>query len=119
MKKPHTEVIQFKIAGHIDRKILEYLSERFGKDNVSVDKSVVDIMESDWYRDMSVKTTPGTVVRIYRENFGPSQKELAQKAGVSKASYISDIEHGRRPVSKNLAKKFAQIFSLAPEFFLD
>lgn len=117
VKKSHTKTV-FKIVGHIDRETLEYLNNRFGEENVDVDKDIIDVMESEWYKTVTKKMTPGNAVRIYRENLGLTQKTLAEKAGLNKASYISDIEKGRRPVSKNLIKKFSEIFNVSPVMFL-
>lgn len=117
VKKPHTKSASFKVVGHIDRETLDYLNNRFGEENVNVDGEIVDIMESDWYKGISKKITPGDSVRIYRENLELTQQQLAEKAGVHKASYISDIENGRRPISKNLIVKFSEIFNVSPEFF--
>jgi len=61
---------------------------------------------------------PGTVVRTYRENLNLTQIQLAKKAGVGSAAYISDIENGRRPVSRNLAKKFSELFGVSVEMFV-
>jgi transcriptional regulator with XRE-family HTH domain len=79
---------------------------------------VIDITESEWFKTISQKITPGAVVRTYRENLGITQQQLADKVGVDNSSYISDIEHGRRTVSKNLAKKFSEIFKISLEMFI-
>jgi DNA-binding XRE family transcriptional regulator len=118
VKTPHTRQTAFRILGHIDRETLKYLNNRFGQENVDVDNEKIDIMESSWFKNISKTITAGTVVRTYRENMNMSQQQLANKADIAKASYISDIENGRRSVSKNLIKKFAEIFGVPPEMFL-
>ena len=118
VKKPHTKKAAFKIIGQIDTETIEYLSNRFGEENVDIDEEIIDISESEWFRNISKKITPGAVVRTYRENSKFTQQQLADKAGVHSASYISDIEHGRRSISKNLLKKFSEIFSVSTELFL-
>jgi DNA-binding XRE family transcriptional regulator len=117
VKKPHTKTTAFKLIGDIDRVTLEYLNGRFGEENVDVDETVIDVIESEWFKNVSKKITPGTIVRTYRDNFKLTQQQLAEKVGVNKSSYISDIEHNRRPVSKNLAKKFAELFGVSLEMF--
>ncbi len=118
VKKPHTKKAAFKIIGQIDAETIEYINNRFGEENVDIDEEIVDISESEWFRNISKKITPGAVVRTYRENYKLTQQQLADKAGVHKISYISDIEHGRRSISKNLIKKFSEIFSVSPELFM-
>jgi DNA-binding XRE family transcriptional regulator len=118
VKKPHTKIAAFKLIGHVDRETIRYLNGRFGEENVDVDDEVIDITESDWFKNISKKITPGAVVRAYRENLEITQQQLAEKAGFNNSSYISDIEHGRRTISKNLAKKFAEIFNVSLEMFV-
>ena len=118
VKKPHTKVAAFKVIGNIDRETLDYLNNRFGQENVNLDDEIIDINESEWFKSMDKKKAPGDTVRIYRENMGLTQQQLAEKAGLRKASYISDIERGRRLVSKNLVKKFSELFGVSPELFL-
>jgi DNA-binding XRE family transcriptional regulator len=118
VRTPHTRHTAFKVVGHIDRTMVAYLNNRFGPENVEIDNEQIDVLESSWFKDLSKTIAPGVVVCTYRENLGLSQRQLAQKAGVTKASYISDIENGRRSISKNLAKKFAEIFGITPAMLL-
>lgn len=117
IKTPHTRTTAFKIVGSIDKETLDYLNTRFGEENVGVDEDIIDVIDSGWYKDISKKVMPGIVVRTYRENFELTQQQLAEKVGVRKSSYISDIEHSRRTVSKNLAMKFAEFFGVPVEMF--
>jgi|WetSurMetagenome_2_1015567.scaffolds.fasta_scaffold497087_2 DNA-binding XRE family transcriptional regulator len=118
VKMPHTKHPAFRVIGEIDHETIAYLSNRFGRENVAIDDEKIDLMESPWFRSISNKIKPGDVVKTYRENLAFSQQQLAEKVGIAKASYISDIEHARRPVSKNLAQKFARIFGVSIEMFL-
>jgi DNA-binding XRE family transcriptional regulator len=118
VKVPHTKKAAFKVIGKIDKETIRYLNKRFGVDNVDLDEEVIDVGESEWFKSISKKITPGTVVRTYRENLKLTQQQLADKAGVSKASHISDIENGRRQISKTLVKKFSAVFGIAPELLL-
>ena len=53
-------------------------------------------------------------IKEYRTQFGLTQKDLAEMAGVSRQSIIS-IERGRYVPSLPLALKFAQIFNCATD----
>ena len=46
------------------------------------------------------------------------QRELAEKLGVA-TSVVSDIESGRRPPSKNMAKKLADFFNTSIRYWKD
>jgi transcriptional regulator with XRE-family HTH domain len=54
----------------------------------------------------------GAAVRRFREERGLHAKELASAAGIS-ASYLSEIENGKRPVSLPTLRKLARHFGLA------
>ena len=84
---------------------------------LDIDEEIIDVTAGAWYKKMSRKVTPGKKVRIYRENYDMTQQQLADKAGVVSAAYISDIENGRRMISKNLTAKFSAIFKVSPELF--
>lgn len=94
------------------------LNKRFGESNVDLDDEIIDIGESEWFTTISKKIKLGTIIRTYRENCLLTQQQLADKVGISKASHISDIENGRRQISKTLVKKFAEVFGITPEMLL-
>ncbi|HEX2959230.1 MAG TPA: helix-turn-helix transcriptional regulator [Chitinispirillaceae bacterium] len=118
VKMPHTKRAAFKVIGKIDAETIKYLNKRFGESNVDFDEEIIDVGESEWFTNISKKIKPGAIVRTYRENCLLTQQQLAEKVGISKASHISDIENGRRQISKTLVKKFAEVFGIAPEMLL-
>jgi antitoxin component HigA of HigAB toxin-antitoxin module len=120
VKKPRTKKMLFQVKGEIPSHLLTYLEQYFGQDVevVEEDEEYIDIFETDWYHDIQEKTTPGEILRIYRENFGMSQAELAKKLGNLTRQKISDMEHNRRRISKEMARKISQIFKVPVERFL-
>jgi transcriptional regulator with XRE-family HTH domain len=60
---------------------------------------------------------PGDYLSHYREAHGLTQKELAKKIGV-RINYLSDMETGQRAISKAMAKKLAELFSVSPAVFI-
>jgi DNA-binding XRE family transcriptional regulator len=46
-----------------------------------------------------------------------TQEHLGAKVGASK-SFICDIEHDRRAISKEMAKKFSALFKISVERFI-
>ena len=77
----------------------------------------VDPTELDFYKEMKAEETPGKNLRFYRKLVGLTQKELAEKIGVSK-QYVSDMEGDRRSISKKMAKELASLFHISPVRFL-
>jgi ribosome-binding protein aMBF1 (putative translation factor) len=60
---------------------------------------------------------PGRLIRGGRTREGWTQSELAKRLGVSK-TVVSDLEHGRRPISKKMAGKLGEVFGSSPLVFL-
>jgi ribosome-binding protein aMBF1 (putative translation factor) len=57
------------------------------------------------------------MVRVAREKTGMTQVELAEKLGMPQGN-LSQIETGKRPVGKALAKNLGKIFNLDYRVFL-
>lgn len=62
-------------------------------------------------------TEPGVVLRGARGKEGLTQTELAEKMGIP-ASNISEMEHGKRPIGKNMAKRLAEVLKIDYKVFL-
>ena len=120
VKKHHTKKILFEIKGDIPSDVMGYLKKKFGQ-NIAVmedDEELVNIFDTKWYKEISSSTTPGEALKIYRENFGMSQAELGKKLGKFTRQKISDIENGKRNISKEVAKKLSQIFDVPVDRFI-
>ncbi|OQX68426.1 MAG: hypothetical protein B6A08_10435 [Sorangiineae bacterium NIC37A_2] len=61
--------------------------------------------------------TFGAMVRSIRETDGLTQEEVAAKIGVSK-HHLSDVEKGRRKVSMERAKRWAEALGYPPAYFV-
>lgn len=66
---------------------------------------------------ISKYTETGMLVRGGRHKAGLTQKELAQKIGVL-PHHISEMEHGKRPISKKMAQKLGKVFNVDYRVFL-
>ena len=113
VKTPHTDL---RIKGFIPRPVLKVLKTEYGKSlEVKTDKDddeLVDFFETDIYKDFKKRMTPGDYVRMYRENMNLTQAALGEKVGMSRA-YVCDVEHGRRAISKDIAKKLSKLFKIS------
>jgi len=56
----------------------------------------------------------GKAVRVFRENQGLSQEELAPKCGLHR-TYISEIERGQKAVTLRTLRLLAQALQVEPE----
>jgi DNA-binding XRE family transcriptional regulator len=60
---------------------------------------------------------PGNILRGARHREGLTQAQLAAQIGV-KASHISEMEKGKRPIGKDMAKRLAQALHTSYRVFL-
>ena len=79
---------------------------------------MVNIFDTEWYREISSSITPGEAMKIYRENAGLTREELGRKLGKLSRQKISDMERGMRSISKDVAKKLSLIFRVSIDRFL-
>lgn len=115
VKRPH-----IKMEGEISSELITFLKERYGEVDIIVNEEdeIMEIMKTDWYRDIRSRTSPGENLRIYRKLHGLSQQELGCKLGRFTRQNISNMERGHRPVSKSAAKKIAELFDVSVEKFI-
>ena len=78
---------------------------------------LIDPTELDFYKEMKANETPGGNLRFYRKLVGMTQKELSEKLGITK-QYVSDMENGRRDISRKMAKSLAGLFKVSPVRFI-
>ena len=108
---------KFKVEGDIPGWLLDELKKRYSKSLQVTEDESINIRDSGWFA--STKVSPGEAVRLLRRNRGLSQVELAHKLGLTvRKSHVSDMERGRREISKAMAKKLAAIFSTSVERFI-
>lgn len=121
VKKHHTDRPLFEIKGEIPLDIIEYLKDKFPEDIQIIDddeEDKINIFNSEWFAEIEASTTPGEVVKIYRENNNLTQKQLGERLGKFTRQNISDIEHGLRGISKEVALKLSSIFNVGVERFI-
>jgi DNA-binding XRE family transcriptional regulator len=117
VKTPHINV---RIQGRLPSRLLRCLRAEYGSKlriEDEKDDELVDFFETDFYKDIKKEMTPGTYLRIYRQNHNMTQDELGEKIGASK-SFVCDMEHDRRAISKEMAKKLASLFNISVARFI-
>ena len=116
VKTPRTKI---EMNGDIPEKIIAILKEFYGKKvSVSDDDELMNVKDSDWYKNMKAKITPGETVAFYRKMHKMTQAELGEKIGNFSKQNVSEIERNIRPVSKKVAKQLAEIFSISVDRFI-
>ena len=116
-----TPRIEINIKGEIPDKLMSVLEEEYGEQVQLLEESDeenVNIFETDWYRDIKSRMTPGDNLRIYRENHGLTQARLGEMLGGVPRQHISNMEREVRSISLNTARKLAKLFKVSPEKFI-
>lgn len=111
----------FKIEGTLSSAFLENLRKEFG-DSMKIirqdeDEKWVNVNDMDWSKEELAKETPGSNLRFYRKLVGMTQKELADKLDMTK-QHVSDMERGKRAISKATAKELSKIFDVSVARFI-
>jgi DNA-binding XRE family transcriptional regulator len=118
VKTPHIDI---NIKGNIPENLLKVLKEDYGKKLKIIenpDDELVDIFETDWYKDISKERKPGDALRTYRENANMTQEELGKKLGGVARQIVSNMERGSRTISLKTAKKLAKLFNVPVDRFV-
>ncbi len=68
-------------------------------------------------RDLKKHSEGGQMLRGSRFKAEVSQRELAEALGISQ-HHISEMENGKRPIGKEMAKRFAGFFKTDYRLFL-
>ena len=66
---------------------------------------------------ISKHSESGVILRGCRFKKEISQRDLAKKIGISQ-HHISEMENGKRPIGKEMAKRFAEFFKIDYRMFL-
>ena len=116
-----TPRIEINIKGEIPEKLMSVLEEEYGEHIQLLDESdeeTVSVFETDWYRDIKSRMTPGDNLRIYRENHDLTQAKLGEMLGGVPRQHVSNMERGVRSISLKTARKLAKLFRVSPEKFI-
>lgn len=69
------------------------------------------------FSEYSEKELPGVILSGARTKEGLTQKALADKVGIHQG-YLSDLERGKRPIGKAMAKRLASVLNVEYKIFL-
>jgi ribosome-binding protein aMBF1 (putative translation factor) len=104
----NTSYVKMRIQGAVSESLLAALKLEYGG-SMRLIREMDDNVQ-DW-------SQIGKAVRVYRVSFGWTQAQLGRKLEVP-AGFVSDLEHGRRMVSKQTAKELAKIFGVSMAHFV-
>ena len=118
-----TPRIEISIKGAaIPPRLMDVLKEEYGPELSLVENDgddLVDAFETQWYKGIKEKMSPGTYLRIYRENKGLTQLQLGEVLGGIPRQHISNMEHGHRSISLKMARKLSLLLGAPIEKFIE
>ena len=116
IKRPRIEM-----RGDIPEKFLEITRKFFGADDVAVieetDDELIEAKDSDWYKRQVAKRSPAQNLKNFRKIRGLTQAGLAKKVGAL-PHHISEMESGKRGISKDFALRFSKVLEISVEHFI-
>lgn len=84
-----------------------------------VDQDTDSIPVSDIFMDLDrERTKAGALLKGVRARENMNQAAFAKAIGVTQAN-LSKMEHGKRPIGKQIAKRIEQIFGVNYKYFLE
>ena len=116
-----TPLTKIRIEGRIPNRLMDVLVQEYGEDvqiTHNSDDEKVDVFQTEWYRRIKKKLTPGTYMKVFRQNKGMTQAELGKALGGLPRQHISNMENGSRPISKRTALKLAELFDVSVDKFI-
>lgn len=114
VKTPHTEI---EMKGEISKPLLKLLTKLYG-DSVIVEEDSSPWRETQFFQENKHLLNPGDMMRLSRERAGMTQTQLGEILGGIPKQNIYEMEKGKRPIPKEVAKKLSQIFKRPIERFL-
>jgi DNA-binding XRE family transcriptional regulator len=76
-----------------------------------------EAMESVAWKEIYPRFTGGVALRGARKRESLTQKQLAGLLGINQ-THISEMEHGKRPIGKDMARRLAKVLKVDYRVFL-
>ncbi|MBD3320468.1 MAG: helix-turn-helix domain-containing protein [Chitinivibrionales bacterium] len=123
VKKPRTKKPTLKVEGNIPFWMISRMKKEYGKNLIikeeyEKEEEYVDLFSTAWHKKTENETSAGDTIKMYRENAGLTQEDLGNKLGKVPRQNVSAMEKGRRGISKDIARKLANIFKVPIDRFI-
>lgn len=116
-----THHIDFTVSGEkIPDDLIALLKEKYAGSIFFCDGSeeYESAQDMDWYKKTKAEMHGGSYLRNYRKMSKMTQTDLAKKLDTSK-QFISNLENGRRPISRKMAIALGIEFGVTPGRFIE
>lgn len=113
-----TPRIDVRISGLGARKVAELIRRTFKNARIELGTGKsVGVFESEWYKEMAGRLTPGKALHVYRSNVGMTLADVAEKTGIA-VSHLSAMENDKRGIGKVSAQKLGKALKCEYRRFL-
>jgi DNA-binding XRE family transcriptional regulator len=112
-----THPINIRFKSRTPLRVIHSVKKQFSNYIINDNDETVDWFETDLHKEITKRSTPAKTLRTLREMTGWTLAETGKKIGVSPYR-ISDYESGQRQISKDVAKKLAELFKTSPAVFI-
>lgn len=105
----------------VPASLLSELRKRYGTKGLVVEseRASTNFRNTEWFKEISGELTPAEALRTYRKNRGFTLAQLAKLLGPTiRIQNVSNMENGSRGISKDMARKLAEIFKTSPARFI-
>ncbi len=105
--KPKPEI--YTVPKKVGRDLVSYIEETYHEDSIPANIALPELADD-------VKR-PATILRGLRYREQLTQKQLAEKLSIHQ-HHLSEMENGKRPIGKEMAKKLADVLHANWKMFL-
>jgi DNA-binding XRE family transcriptional regulator len=116
-----TPLTKIRIKGRVPNKLIDLLAEEYGNAlqiTPDPEDEKMDVFRTDWYKNLKKRLSPGSYLKVFRQNKNMTQAELGKALGGLPRQHISNMENGIRPISKKIALKLSKLFDVSVEKFI-
>jgi DNA-binding XRE family transcriptional regulator len=116
-----TPLTKIRIKGRVPNKLIDLLAEEYGNAlqiTPDPEDEKMDVFRTDWYKNIKKRLSPGSYLKVFRQNKNMTQAELGKALGGLPRQHISNMENGIRPISKKIALKLSKLFDVSVEKFI-
>jgi ribosome-binding protein aMBF1 (putative translation factor) len=109
VKKPR---IELSIQGERAREIVDWLRKKYEVAVLATEDedTLIPVEETEFWKEME-KNRVGNLLAGARQKARLTQGQLARKLDI-RQNMVSDYEHGRRPLSPAMAKRFSAVLQV-------
>jgi DNA-binding XRE family transcriptional regulator len=111
----------FEMRGDVPDDFIELARKNYGAKAIKIfsekDDELVSIVDTKWYKNRKKNHNPSRNLKNYRTIHELTQAALAEKLGIL-THHVSEMENGKRSISKAMALKLSEIFEVSPDRFI-